>query len=51
MKIWIFDDLFNKKGPVLDILVPEMIQPSGPGGSLVKYGYQKFIISGFQKLL
>ena len=26
MKIWIFDDSFNKKGPVLVILVPGMIQ-------------------------
>jgi hypothetical protein len=26
VKIWIFDDSFNKKGPVLVILVPGMIQ-------------------------
>ena len=29
VKIWIFDDTFYKKGPVLVILVPGMIQPSG----------------------
>jgi hypothetical protein len=31
VKIWIFDDPFHKKGPVLVILVPGMIQPSGSG--------------------
>ena len=29
VKNWIFDDIFYKKGPVLVILVPGMIQPSG----------------------
>ena len=29
VKNWIFDDTFYKKGPVLVILVPGMIQPSG----------------------
>ena len=29
VKNWIFDDPFHKKGQVLVILVPEMIQPSG----------------------
>ena len=28
VKIWIFDDSFYKKGPVLVILVPGMIKPS-----------------------
>ena len=28
VKNWIFDDSFHKKGPVLVILVPGMIQPS-----------------------
>ena len=31
VKNWIFDDSFHEKGPVLAILVPGMIQPSGPG--------------------
>ena len=29
VKKWIFDDPFHKKGQVLVILVPGMIQPSG----------------------
>ena len=29
VKNWIFDNPFHKKGPVLVILVPGMIQPSG----------------------
>ena len=29
VKIWIFDDTFYKKRPVLVILVPGMIQPPG----------------------
>ena len=33
---WIFDDPFHKKGPVLVILVPGMIQPSKLGSSLMK---------------
>ena len=28
VKNWIFDDTFYKKGPILVILVPGMIQPS-----------------------
>ena len=39
MKIWLFDDSFNKKGTVLVIFVPAMIQPSGPRSSLVKKGF------------
>ena len=31
LKICFFDDLFHKEGPVLVILVPGMIQPSGSG--------------------
>ena len=38
VKIWIFDELFHKRGTVLVILVPGMIQPSGPGSFLVKKG-------------
>jgi hypothetical protein len=38
VKIWIFDDLFHKRGPVLVILVPGMIQTSGPGSFLAKKG-------------
>ena len=37
-KNWIFDDSFLKKGPVLVILAPGMIRPSGSGSSLVKWG-------------
>ena len=33
MKNWIFDDPLHKKGPVLVILMPGMIQPSGSGGN------------------
>jgi hypothetical protein len=29
VKIWIFDDPFHKKGPILVILMPLMIKPSG----------------------
>jgi hypothetical protein len=36
VKNWIFDYLFNKKGPVLSLLVPGMIQPSGSGSFVVK---------------
>jgi hypothetical protein len=39
VKNWIFDDPFHKKGPVLVILVLEMIQPSGSGSFLVKLGF------------
>ena len=35
VKNWIFDDPFHKKGPVLVILVPGMIQPLGSGSSLM----------------
>ena len=38
VKNWIFDDPFHKKGQVLVILVPGMIQPSGPGSFLAKKG-------------
>jgi hypothetical protein len=38
VKNCIFDDPFNKKGPVLVILVPVMIRPSGSGGFLRKLG-------------
>ena len=31
VKNWISDDPFHKKGQILIILVPGMIQPSGPG--------------------
>ena len=31
VKNWIFDDPFHIKGPVLVILVPGMIRPSGSG--------------------
>ena len=34
-EIWIFDDTFYKKGPVLVILVPGMIQLLGSGSSLI----------------
>ena len=36
VKNWIFDDPFTKKGPVLVILVPGMIQQSGSDSFLVK---------------
>jgi hypothetical protein len=39
VKNWIVDDPFHKKGPVLVILVPGMIQPSGSGSFLVKLGF------------
>ena len=38
VKNWIFDDPFHKKGPVLVILVPGMIQPSGSVIFLMKWG-------------
>ena len=38
VKICIFDDTFYKKGPVLVILVPEMIQPSGLVFFLMEWG-------------
>ena len=38
VKNWIFDDTFYKKGPVLVILVPGMIQPSGSVIFLMKWG-------------
>ena len=38
VKIWIFDDTFYKKGPVLVILVPGMIQPSGLVFILMEWG-------------
>ena len=37
-KKWIFDDPFHKKGPVLIILVPGMIQQSRSGRKLMKKG-------------
>ena len=38
VKKLIFDDLFHKKGPVLVILVPGMIQPSQSVKFLMKWG-------------
>ena len=38
VKNWIFDDPFSKKGPVLVILVPGMIQPSQSVMFLIKWG-------------
>ena len=38
MTNWIFDDSFHKKGPVLIILVPGMIQPSQSVMILMKGG-------------
>ena len=38
VKNWIFDDLFPKKGPLLVILVPGMIQLSGSVIFLMKWG-------------
>jgi hypothetical protein len=40
VKNWIFDDIFYKKGLVLVILVPGMIQPSGSVILLMKWGYK-----------
>jgi hypothetical protein len=37
-KNWIFDDPFHKKLPVMIILVPVMIKPSGAGSVLRKLG-------------
>ena len=39
VKIWIFDDTFYKKGPVLVILVPGIIEPSGSVNFLMKWGF------------
>ena len=38
VKNWIFDDPFHKKKPLLFILVPQMIQPSGSVNFLMKWG-------------
>ena len=38
VKNWIFDDPFNKKLPVLVILVPVMIRPSGSGSFFGEIG-------------
>ena len=38
VKNWIFDDPFHKKGPVMVILVPGMIQPSQSVMFLMKWG-------------
>ena len=35
-QFWIFDDSFHKKGPLLVILMPLMIKPSGSGSFLRK---------------
>jgi hypothetical protein len=40
VKNWIFDDPFHKKLPVLVILVPVMIRPSGSGSYLRKLGFR-----------
>jgi hypothetical protein len=40
VKNWIFDDPFHKKLPVLVILVPVMIRPSGSGSFLGKLGFR-----------
>ena len=42
VKNWIFDDSCHKKGPVLVILVPGMIQLSGPGGQEVLWWNRAF---------
>ena len=38
VKYWMFDDSFHNKGPVLVILVPGMIKPSGSVNILMKWG-------------
>ena len=38
VKQWIFDDPIHKKGPLLVILVPGIIQPSGSVNFLMKWG-------------
>ena len=38
VKNWIFDDPFHKNGPVLVILVPGIIEPSGSVHFLMKWG-------------
>jgi hypothetical protein len=40
VKNWIFDDPFHKKLPVLVILVPVMIRPSGSGSFWGKLGFR-----------
>ena len=40
LKSLVFDDPFHKKGPVLVILVPGMIQSSGSGSFLMKWGFR-----------
>jgi hypothetical protein len=40
VKNWIFDDPFHKKLPVMVILVPMMIRPSGSGSFLRKLGFR-----------
>jgi hypothetical protein len=40
VKNWIFDDPFHKKLPVLVILVPMMIKPSGSGSFWRKLGFR-----------
>jgi hypothetical protein len=36
VKNWIFDDPFHKNGPVLVILVPGIIEPSGSVNFMMK---------------
>jgi hypothetical protein len=38
VKNWIFDDPFHKKLPILVILVPVMIKPSGSGSFFGEIG-------------
>ena len=40
VKNWIFDDSFHKKGPLLVILAPGMIQPSQSVMLLMKWGFR-----------
>ncbi len=40
VKNWIFGDPFHKKWPLLDILVPAMINPSGSGFFLRKLAFR-----------
>ena len=42
-KNWIFDDLFHKTLPLLVILVPVMIRPSGSGSFLEEIGLQRLL--------
>jgi hypothetical protein len=39
----IFDDPFNKKIPVMVVLVPVMIRPSGSGSFLRKLGFRGYL--------